>query len=381
MRSKKNKKKLLIAITLGLIATAGVFNMMNSQKASLEASIAKQQAAALATMQSQTTVTVPDNETTNVILAKTDIKSGEIITLNKIEKKEYKKNELPPSFFFNENFVLGKIAAQDILAGKIVTNEDILAMSENSLNIPSGMRAITIPTSLIQGLASYIYIGSKIDLISIKSPPEFIAQNIKIIALETTVDYSAKETTPQETTAKAPAPPKPSESSAPLAPAQLAQPADTTASPEANTVISPSSAGIKSTSADKALGITILVPVETAKKIIFAMIEGKLQVITRGRNDDKIIKQSSSSFSSSSSIRKLPSDISSLLPPPPPSGTGKLPSLPGVISPKNIPVEQPKVEVEVIEANNKRQVSFDDTRKSPASTSSKDIKELLKGLN
>ena len=171
MRSKKNKKKLLIAITLGLIATAGVFNMMNSQKASLEASIAKQQAAALATMQSQTTVTVPDNETTNVILAKTDIKSGEIITLNKIEKKEYKKNELPPSFFFNENFVLGKIAAQDILAGKIVTNEDILAMSENSLNIPSGMRAITIPTSLIQGLASYIYIGSKIDLISIKSPP------------------------------------------------------------------------------------------------------------------------------------------------------------------------------------------------------------------
>ena len=87
MRSKKNKKKLLIAITLGLIATAGVFNMMNSQKASLEASIAKQQAAALATMQSQTTVTVPDNETTNVILAKTDIKSGEIITLNKIEKK------------------------------------------------------------------------------------------------------------------------------------------------------------------------------------------------------------------------------------------------------------------------------------------------------
>ena len=296
-------------------------------------------------------------------------------------KKQYKKNELPPTFFFNENFVLGKIAAQDILAGKIVTNEDILAMSENSLNIPSGMRAITIPTSLIQGLASYIYIGSKIDLISIKSPPEFIAQNIKIIALETTVDYSAKETTPQETTAKAPAPPKPSESSAPLAPAQLAQPADTTASPEANTVISPSSAGIKSTSADKALGITILVPVETAKKIIFAMIEGKLQVITRGRNDDKIIKQSSSSFSSSSSIRKLPSDISSLLPPPPPSGTGKLPSLPGVISPKNIPVEQPKVEVEVIEANNKRQVSFDDTRKSPASTSSKDIKELLKRLN
>ncbi|HBG48137.1 MAG TPA: Flp pilus assembly protein CpaB [Cyanobacteria bacterium UBA9971] len=356
-RSKKNQKKMIIAISLGLVATVGVFSMVNGQKAQvaqLSQQLAAQQATALATMQTQTVA--PAEDTTNTILAKTDIKSGEIITINKIEKREYKKSELPPNFFFNENFVLGKTASQDILMGKIITGDDILAAGESSLNIPPGMRAITIPTSTIQGLASYIYVGSKIDLLAVKSPPEFIVQNIKIIALETTPEVQAAAATP---------PPVDPAATPPAAPDQPVAPAATPTSPSIP-------AGKKNISADKATGITVLVPISVAQKVIDAMMAGKLQVLTRGNSDDKIYRQHSSVHINSVKT-------ASILPPPP-SGTGKLPSLPGVISPDDIP-EQPKFEIEVISGNSKSKQSFDDTSDTQANVSSKNLKDLLKPLN
>lgn len=366
-RSKKNQKKMIIAISLGLVATMGVFSMMNSQKASLEASMAQQQAAALATMQSQAPAVTPQDELTNTILAKTDIAAGEVITINKIEKKEYKKSELPPNFFFNENFVLGKTASQDIFAGKIITGDDILAASENSIKIPPGMRAITIPTSLIQGLASYIYIGSKIDLLAVKSPPEFIAQNIKIIALETVVDPATEAAAAAAAAAPAaPAAPTAASPAAPAAPAAPAVPVATDTTAAQATI--PTSK--KNISADKATGITVLVPISIAQKVIDAMMVGKLQVLTRGNNDDKIYRQSSFIHRNSErSISKLP---------PPPSGMGKLPSLPGVIS--TVP-EQPKVEVEIISGSSKSTQSFDDSNNTQASLPSKNLKDLLKLSN
>ena len=357
-RAKKNQKKMMIAISLGLVATVGVFSMVNGQKAEvaqLSQQLAAQQATATATMQTQTVAPVED--TTNTILAKTDIKSGEIITINKIEKKEYKKSELPPDYFFNENFVLGKTASQDILTGKIITGDDILAAGESTLNIPPGMRAITIPTSTIQGLASYIYVGSKIDLLAVKSPPSFIAQNIKIIALETTPEVQAAASTP--------APVDPA-AAAPVAPAAPGQPVSSAAT------TSPVSSGRKNLSADKATGITVLVPISVAQKVIDAMMAGKLQVLTRGNSDDKIYRQHSSV--NINSIK-----TGSILPPPP-SGTGKLPSLPGVISPDDIP-EQPKFEIEVISGSSKSKQSFDDTSDTQASVPSKDLKNLLKLTN
>jgi len=361
-RSKKNQKKMMIAIVLGLVATVGVFSMVNGQKAQV-AQLSQQLAAQQASVQTQTVV--PVEVTTSTILAKTDIKSGEIITINKIEKKEYKKNELPPDFFFNENFILGKTASQDILAGKIITGDDILAASESSLNIPPGMRAITIPTSTIQGLASYIYVGSKIDLLTIKSPPEFIVQNIKIIALETTPDVQAAAAASAPTPAAPAAPAAPDAAAAPAQPGKPVTPAATPASPSIPT-------GKKNISADKATGITVLVPISVAQKVIDAIIAGKLQVLTRGNSDDKIYRQHSS-------INKNSVKTGSVLPPPP-SGTGKLPSLPGVISPDAAP-EEPKFEIEVISGSSKSKQSFDDTSDPQASVPSKDLKNLLKPLN
>ncbi len=359
MRSKKNKKKLIIAVVLGMVATVGVFSMVNGQKAQvdqLSQQLAAQQAASQTAVQAQSAP--PAEETTSVMLAKIDIHAGEVITINKLDKKQYKKSEVPPSFFINENFVIGKTAAQDILQGKIITNDDLLASVENSLNIPPGMRAITISTSLIQGLASYIYIGSKIDLIAVKTPPEFIAQNIKIVALETVIDPSA---------AAEPAPPAPA-APAPAQPGQNA-PAVT----PAPSTTPPAAIGRKNTSADKALGITILVPVNIAGKIIDAMINGKLQVITRGNNDDKMYTKTIKSYSGSHSH---PQSVSKL--PPPPSGTGVLPPLPGTTI---TPVEKPKFEVEVIEANSKRNVSFDDASSNSSNPPSKELKDLLKLSN
>jgi len=384
MRSKKKNKKQLTIAVLVIVASVGVFSLMNNQKASVEKlnqKISAEQAAALAKIQAEQEAKVAQQVAlqeakTSAVSAKTDIKIGDVITVDKIQVNEFQKSELPPSYFNSNSFVLGKIASQNIFAGKIITNEDLMAVDQNMTNIPPGMRAITLPASSIQGLASYIHVGSKIDILLVKSPPEFIAQNVRIISFEVTSDVQAAIDAQNQANAQAatpapapvPAPAQPAAPAAPVAPA--AQPIGQTASP----VTSSSNVGIKTVSSDKAVAITVLVPTNVAARLISATVSGKLQIITRGSNDDKIVKQVSHH------VYKSPSSISSVLPPPP-SGTGKLPSLPGAPTSDTAIVKKPKIEVEIIEASNKRQVSFDDPSDKKTSQPSKDLKDLLKMSN
>ena len=290
-KSSKNKKKLLIAVAIGILPTIGIFNMMNSQKAEmarLQQQLAEEKKKP-ATKTPQKAIEKPV-EKSNAVLAKVDINKGELITIDKIVKKEYSKEELPESFFNNETYVLGKTASDFILQGKIITNDDILAKELNFVVIPDGMRAITIPTASIQGLAPYITTGSRIDIYTAKSPSELIAQNIEIVSLEST---------PQQT----------------------------------NRPVSPGETRNKNISADQSSSITILVPVELADNVIDSMMQGRLQVVTRGKTDSKI-------------IRKV-EDI------PPPPITDKLPDIPA-------PIEEPKVAVEIYTGHSFKKTCYDE---------------------
>lgn len=327
MRGKtfKNKKKIIIAIVVGILPTVGIFNMMNSQKVEM-AKIQKKLAAEKNNKPAPVAAVVEVKiETSNAVLANTDINKGERITIDKIIKKEYKKEELPQDFFNNETFVLGKIARDFILQGKIITKDDLLSEEQNLLIIPNGMRAINIPAHSIQGLAPYMSTGSKIDIYTVKTPSELIAQNIKIIALDSNTS-------------------KPTGKFAPPAVKK--------------------SASKKYLSADKASGITILVPGSIADKVVNSMIQGKLQFITRGQNDNKLISKAVD------------------LPPPP--ITEPLPFVPES-------VEEEKIEVDVYTGSEKKTYEFDgddivnysennndNNTNSSSKITSKDLNELLK---
>jgi len=347
MRSKKQKKQMMIAIILGILATLGISTMLNSKNAEMEKlnqQIAEQNNRLSQQAIAPTGIAIPQEEKINAVSAKIDIKTGDLITINKLEKREYKKNELPPGYFPNESFILGKTAAQDILSGKIIMNEDVSSANDKLLSIPSGMRAITIPTSSIQGLASYIFVGSRVDLVAVKSPPKIIAQNVKIISMETNIDPNAP-------------------AAAPAAPA----PAPT----EATTNPVPTLTSANRVSADKSVAITVIVPVNSAENVIDAMNSGKIQILTRGANDNKII--SYRNYSSNSSIRTSIASVSSAKLPalPPPPSLSKEPSLPSFSTSKTpdmhiAPVED-KYTVQIIQGTNSSDVEVsksNNTKKS-----------------
>lgn len=348
MRANKNRKKVIIAVIAGALPAIGVFNMINSQKSQIDqltVQLSQAQAAASSKPIAAPTQQVDLNETT--ILAKKDIKAGELITIDKIERTQYRKTDLPQNYFNNENFVLGKIASQNILQGKIITSDDILNVDPNLLNIPPGMRAITIPSTYFQGLASYMYAGAKVDIISVpaKGSPEFIAQNVKIIAMEeipNPMAASAPAPTPPPPMATPPA--TPATPGAPSVPGATTQPTTPAPTPA---VLQPSP--IKTNlSADKAAAITVLIPISVADRVVDAMINGKLMIVTRGRNDDKIVH---SHISSSDSVPKLNL-------PPPPSISTKLPTLPGPDFDEDI--DEPKTRVEIYVGKNKEDHCYDD---------------------
>jgi Flp pilus assembly protein CpaB len=322
MRGNKNKKKIIVIIVVGMIPVLIVLNIVKSLQAQNEALAQK--------MSQQPAPTAapppPADPMVSTIQAKSDIKSGEVITIAKLETKQYKKSELPLNCYNLASLVLGKIAGKAILQGKIITSDDILDVDPNLVNIPAGMRAITIPTSAIQGLAKYIFVGSRIDILSVKTPPEFIAQNVKIISLEGAGIDPALQPVPP-----APAPPPVVPGAAPV-PAPVV-PVATTSSP--------------TISADKAIALTVLVPIESVNKLVEGIVGGKLQVITRGPGDNKIVRRSYSS----SSTPKV-----SL--PPPPTSISKLPTIPSGPIDDGFE-EEPKSKVEIITANNKTSVCFD----------------------
>lgn len=375
--NKKNRKKIIIFAIVGLVPAVSIYNMISGQKAQIEAlnqKLAEQQATSAQAIATAPTAAAVDKTIT--IMALSDIKAGEVITYKKIEIKDFNINDLPQGYFNNQNYVIGKIASRNILQGKIITSDDIISVDTSAINIPNGMRAITIPTSLMQGLASYIFVGAKIDIISTKAPPEIIAQNVKIIALESSLMQEQPAATTPPAAAATAAPAAPGTPAAPGAPAAPGTPVVATAPVVQPAAPIPLNANNK-VSADKATGITILIPARIANRVIESMSAGKLQIITRGPNDNKLIASSSGSGYPNSNYKvNLP---------PPPKMTGSLPTLPGVIAAP----EKPKKEVEVIEANKRRTESFDEPEKFSASSSksslpgipSGSMKELLKLIN
>jgi len=327
MRSKKNKKKLIIAIILGVVATFSLFNSMNSQKAVINELNKKlqEQKHSLSDLKKNPFQAPQKEDGVKAVIAAKDIKVGDVFALEDIETKKFPEDEIPKEIFKNEAMVVGKKAGKNIAKGGFITQAEIQAADANTIDIPNDTRAITIPVERFRGLASHIKVGSRVDIIKVTDPPEFIAQNIKVVSFE-----AAAEPVTTRRNANQPA--------------------------------------TNYMSAKRASAITFLVPLDLVSTLIDAAFDNQLQVITRNSTDEKIIVTETE------------------LPPPPSGEIASIPDIPDIpekdkdLPQPAMPKPEPK-KIEFIKASsiNTVEVKSDDyqAEEPDESLSDENIRELL----
>jgi Flp pilus assembly protein CpaB len=300
MRSKKNKKKIMIAVGLGLAATFLFFSSMNSNKAvvsDLTTQLQQQNAVIneLKTAAPTQSQQVQDNKIFAVMAAK-DIKVGDTFILDMLKTEKYLETDLPEGYYTTTAMVVGNKASRNITAGQFITTQEIQTEDLSSIDIPEGSRAVTIPVDRFKGVASYLKVGAKVDIMKLGSKPKYIAQNIKIISFEIANTGLDSSTT-----------------SGKFDPKKLSK-------------LNPNYI-----SATQASAITFLVPLDVVSKIVDAMGDTTLQIISRNNRDNKIYLASED------------------LPPPPPKikppSDNKIVNLPGPPSIKNL---EPPAPVKIV---------------------------------
>jgi Flp pilus assembly protein CpaB len=121
---------------------------------------------------------IPENmQYQEVFVAKNDIKKGEKISKDLLEKQKLPEHIFSEKFVLSEDQILGKEAASDILKGEIIYIDEIkgvnLSYAHNlkfSSYIPKNLRAVSVPIN---------YFGDKVfnavirDNISLAEAPSF----------------------------------------------------------------------------------------------------------------------------------------------------------------------------------------------------------------
>lgn len=328
MRSKKNKKKLIIAIVFGIIATFSFFNSMSGQKNDMKNEMKNEINKLNKKLQEQSKnsfTAVKNNNKIKVVIAAKDIKVGDVFVLESLKIEEYSKEELPKDYFKIKAMIVGKKAGRNIALGGFITSEEIQTIDNTTIDIPNDTRAITIPVEKFKGLASYIKIGSRVDILKVTTPPEFIAQNIKVVSFESIINLNLRTKS------------------------QTPDPFNLTSK--------------------QASAITFLVPIDLVSVLIDAMFEGQLQVITRNNGDEKIL-------------------VTEAELPPPPTEISTLPNTPMEVNlpaPK-MPEPDPQ-KIEFIKASSISSIEFDAEQlqglnePDDDSLSDEKLKELLDMVN
>ncbi|SHH97022.1 Flp pilus assembly protein CpaB [Clostridium grantii] len=186
---KINKKPIIIAFLLAIIATFGVYKYIQSISIDEEEEIAYSEVYIAA----------------NDIKSKTEI-DDTMIKLQRIESKYVLKNAV-----LNANDIIGKIVSQEIIQGEQILYNRLLVEENNeafAYKIPIEQRAISIEVNGVNGVAHFIRPGDHVDVILFKAEEEkdekgttviypgiakTILQNILVIAIDQDTNSSLND--------------------------------------------------------------------------------------------------------------------------------------------------------------------------------------------
>ena len=116
--------------------------------------------------------------TVDVLVARQPIPAGTQITPAMVDRQPWPENLVLEGFITGTNadtLVIGKVtrsafqAREPLIASKLADTNDSGFLAAG---LPEGMRAITIPTDAISGVAGYVYPGDRIDLLFTHNIPE-----------------------------------------------------------------------------------------------------------------------------------------------------------------------------------------------------------------
>lgn len=142
---KIKKRIIILAIITGILTAILTLSYINSSKNQIPASM----------------------KITEVVVATVNIEANVAITSDMVEIKELPVSGVHIKSIKNINDVVGQITSEKIIAGEQII-KDRLALGQTdtsiSFTIPENMRAIAIPVNETTGVAGYISVGDKIDI-------------------------------------------------------------------------------------------------------------------------------------------------------------------------------------------------------------------------
>ncbi len=303
MRSKNDKKKLLISLAAGFASAYAVYHSIEqlNVKISGQEKLLLHQVKTIQDLKKdgKTIKTINKGiEYENIyIIAKENIKAGEIIKEKHLDAESFKEPQT--NTFVAPANAIGSIALNDIQKGQLIEKSNLADANFNKKTLEPGFRAITIPIDYIQGLASYFNIGSNVDILTVSrsssQKSKVILENVQIIAFEPKAEYSNNNDS-------------------------------------------------KAINAKQASAVTLQIPSDSSSEVVQAMQEGKILFVARGENEDNIIDVKN--------VKPTTNDL--------PSAPLNLETLDNLPMPA-MPQEKPKTtKVELIQADVKTEIKFED---------------------
>lgn len=297
MRTNKNTPKIVLAITVAILATLisySAFNNMHKQ-------VVEQQK--LIEFMQKNKPAEDELATYTYAVATKDLKAGEIVSDQDVDFKQFDIEN--KNAFDNRSDVINKVLLQDIVAGDTFTTAHIAKISNDNASLREGYRALTLPADNFQGKSEKITQGSCVDIYSTAVDNAWVLENVKILSFEGMKSDDSTQT---------------------------------------------QNVGIMD-----ANSITFEVSAGDISEFISNVSKGRLMLVTRNPNDRKSIKKarrrsSSSESYSASALPKLPASV-------PITNLNEGSNMSGL--PQPIQPAAPETSVEVIEANVKSKVTFD----------------------
>lgn len=169
---RANKKILILAIILGLATVFGLSTYMKKSGS----------------------IAVDGGGYTEVVVAGNTISANVKITKEMLVSQSMPVNAVHPDAIKSVDEIVGGISKMEIVKGEqILSNKVALGKSDADLayRIPDHMRAISIPTDEVTGVAGFVNVGDKIDILVTYSNDEIAKvtttytqlQNIEVLAV------------------------------------------------------------------------------------------------------------------------------------------------------------------------------------------------------
>lgn len=165
----KQKQMMAVAIGCGVVCAACVAMFMISVQGQAEAA----RADALARY---------GGEQVEVCVATRDIAAGERVDLSAVEVKLWVADLLPEDAMRTSGDVVGKVATSSILKGEVISAKRFES-SRDSLDVPAGKEAVSVPAKAVQAVGGAIQPGMVVDVYAASdTTTTVVAQSVQVLA-------------------------------------------------------------------------------------------------------------------------------------------------------------------------------------------------------